>query len=95
VSGGARDAPCSTCDSRPEVKVDIAPGMPILWSERVPPQQMFLNLIGNALKHACQGIVRQHGAQIEVDSAVGVGTTFSFSLAAGQVDKARRAPAVF
>jgi PAS domain S-box-containing protein len=45
----------------PEVKVDIAPGMPIIWSERVPLQQMFLNLIGNALKHA-----RRDGAIVAI-----------------------------
>jgi PAS domain S-box-containing protein len=45
----------------PEVKVDIAPGMPIIWGERVPLQQMFLNLIGNALKHA-----RRDGAIVSI-----------------------------
>ncbi len=46
----------------------------------------------------CQGIVSQHGAQLHVDSKVGVGTTFSFALPtcpAGQIEKAHAAPAVF
>ncbi|MGK3997537.1 ATP-binding response regulator [Sorangium sp. So ce1024] len=36
----------------PEARVAIAPGMPTLVAERVPLQQVFQNLIGNALKHA-------------------------------------------
>jgi signal transduction histidine kinase/DNA-binding response OmpR family regulator len=32
--------------------VDIGEGMPVLVTERVPLQQVLLNLIGNALKHA-------------------------------------------
>jgi PAS domain S-box-containing protein len=44
-----------------EVKVDIAPGMPTISSERVPLQQMFLNLVGNALKHA-----RRDGALVTI-----------------------------
>ena len=35
-----------------EVKIDIAPGMPVVRSERVPLQQVFMNLVGNAIKHA-------------------------------------------
>ncbi|WP_437288408.1 ATP-binding protein [Sorangium sp. So ce406] len=36
----------------PEARVEIAPGMPTLVTERVPLQQVFQNLISNALKHA-------------------------------------------
>jgi len=46
----------------------------------------------------CQGIVSQHGARLQVESTVGVGTTFSFALPtcpAGQLEKAHKAPAVF
>jgi PAS domain S-box-containing protein len=32
--------------------VEVAPGMPVLRAERVPLQQVFLNLLGNAFKHA-------------------------------------------
>lgn len=39
--------------SAPEsARVTIQPGMPELRTERTPLQQVFLNLIGNALKHA-------------------------------------------
>ncbi|HEY8164800.1 MAG TPA: PAS domain S-box protein [Gemmatimonadaceae bacterium] len=33
-------------------KINVQPGMPTVQSERVPLQQVFLNLIGNAVKHA-------------------------------------------
>ncbi|WP_437966593.1 PAS domain S-box protein [Sorangium sp. So ce260] len=36
----------------PEASVEVAPGLPVLRTERVPLQQVFMNLIGNALKHA-------------------------------------------
>ncbi|WP_437508045.1 ATP-binding response regulator [Sorangium sp. So ce1099] len=39
----------------PEARVEIAPGMPTLVAERVPMQQVFQNLISNALKHARRG----------------------------------------
>ncbi|HEX2198119.1 MAG TPA: ATP-binding protein [Burkholderiales bacterium] len=35
-----------------EVKVDVAPHMPSLQAERVPLQQVFMNLIDNAVKYA-------------------------------------------
>ena len=35
----------------PEARIDIAPDMPTVMAERVPLQQIFLNLISNALKH--------------------------------------------
>ena len=36
----------------PEVTIAVAPGMPSLEAERVPLQQVFMNLIGNAVKYA-------------------------------------------
>ena len=49
-----------------EVSVDIAAGMPTLETERLPLQQVFLNLVSNAIKHSdrpdtrvCVG-VREH-----------------------------------
>jgi PAS domain S-box-containing protein len=35
-----------------EVAIDVAPRMPTLQAERVPLQQVFMNLIGNAIKYA-------------------------------------------
>lgn len=34
-----------------EVSVEVMPGMPVVNVERVPLQQVFLNLVGNAIKH--------------------------------------------
>jgi PAS domain S-box-containing protein len=44
----------------PGVVVEVAPGMPVITTERLPLQQVFLNLIGNAVKHsgARSGTVR-------------------------------------
>ncbi|AUX47780.1 uncharacterized protein SOCE26_093040 [Sorangium cellulosum] len=42
----------------PEATVAIEPGMPVLRTERVPLQQVFMNLISNALKHAQRGDAR-------------------------------------
>jgi signal transduction histidine kinase len=36
----------------PGARVTVAEGMPTLVAERVPMQQLFLNLVGNALKYA-------------------------------------------
>ncbi|MBW4683412.1 MAG: PAS domain S-box protein [Microcoleus vaginatus WJT46-NPBG5] len=36
----------------PEAKIIVEPEMPILKTERVPLQQVFMNLINNAIKHA-------------------------------------------
>jgi PAS domain S-box-containing protein len=44
-------------------QVVVAPGLPTLRTERLPLQQIFLNLIGNGLKHA-----RRHDAVIEVSA---------------------------
>jgi signal transduction histidine kinase len=41
----------------PEATIDIGP-MPTLMAERVPLQQIFMNLISNALKHAARPDVR-------------------------------------
>lgn len=40
------------CSPAPEARIEIATDMPELRTERVPLQQVFANLIGNALKHA-------------------------------------------
>ena len=37
-------------DPPPGVTIDVAPGMPTVAAERVPIQQVFMNLIGNAVK---------------------------------------------
>jgi nitrogen-specific signal transduction histidine kinase len=42
----------------PEARILIAPGMPVLEAERVLLQQVFLNLMSNALKHAGRADVR-------------------------------------
>jgi len=44
----------------PGVVVEVAPGMPVIMTERLPLQQVFLNLIGNAVKHSgsASGTVR-------------------------------------
>ena len=34
------------------VSINVQPGMPTIETERVPMQQVFINLIGNAIKHA-------------------------------------------
>ena len=36
----------------PGVVVEVAPGMPVITTERLPLQQVFLNLVGNAVKHS-------------------------------------------
>ncbi|MEO5579355.1 MAG: PAS domain S-box protein, partial [Gemmatimonadaceae bacterium] len=33
------------------VAIDVMPGMPVISTERIPLQQVFLNLVGNAIKH--------------------------------------------
>jgi PAS domain S-box-containing protein len=39
----------------PQISIRVAEPMPVLKSEKVPLQQVFMNLIGNAIKHAGQG----------------------------------------
>jgi PAS domain S-box-containing protein len=53
----------------------VADGMPVLQTERVPLQQVFLNLIGNAIKHN-----RTPGARIDI-GVVRRGTCYEFSVA--------------
>src|SRR5690606_21789262 len=47
-----------------EVEVRIGGGMPTLTTERLPLQQVFMNLIGNAIKYR-----RSPGARVEVRAA--------------------------
>ncbi len=58
-----------------DTRVDIAPGMPTLRAERVPLQQVFLNLLGNAFKHA-----RNPEVHVRVDARP-VGAFWEFSVA--------------
>jgi PAS domain S-box-containing protein len=44
-----------------ETEVVVAPEMPVIEAERVPLQQVFMNLIGNAIKHN-----RRPGARVEI-----------------------------
>ncbi|KYF84200.1 hypothetical protein BE17_52450 [Sorangium cellulosum] len=39
-------------------RVEVEPGQPVLRTERIPLQQVFMNLISNALKHARRADVR-------------------------------------
>jgi signal transduction histidine kinase len=39
----------------PETTIEVQPGMPALQAERLLLQQVFMNLIGNALKHGSSG----------------------------------------
>jgi PAS domain S-box-containing protein len=34
-----------------EISIQVAPGMPVVKAEKIPLQQVFMNLIGNAIKH--------------------------------------------
>jgi GAF domain-containing protein/AmiR/NasT family two-component response regulator/two-component sensor histidine kinase len=62
--------------SAPEgAAIQIQPGMPELRTERTPLQQVFLNLIGNALKHA-----KRSDPQVLV-SCKDTGEAFEFSVA--------------
>lgn len=42
----------------PEARIHVAPGMPTVQAERVLLQQVFMNLLSNALKHAGRAEVR-------------------------------------
>lgn len=59
----------------PEVTVTIRPNMPTLTSERTPLQQVFLNLISNAIKYN-----RRPGATIDV-TVRDAGRFYAFSIA--------------
>ena len=59
----------------PEVTVTIEPGMPTIATERTPLQQVFMNLINNAIKYN-----RQPGARITVSSR-DAGSMYAFSVA--------------
>lgn len=60
----------------PGMRIEVAPGMPAVHAERIPLQQVFMNLIGNAVKYA-------GAARPDVHIAVGcrdVGGAFEFSV---------------
>ena len=57
-----------------DARVIIGSGMPVLEVERAPLQQLFLNLVGNALKHAKRG-----DALVEVTSR-DLGTDWEFAI---------------
>ena len=50
-----------------EASVDIGPGMPTLETERLPLQQVFLNLVSNAIKHSNRSDTRVRVAVREHD----------------------------
>ena len=58
-----------------EAVVDIGPGMPTLATEGLPLQQVFLNLIGNALKHSGRSDTT---VRVQVDDG---GDFYEFSVA--------------
>jgi PAS domain S-box-containing protein len=51
----------------PDVTIEIAPDMPVLQAERTPLQQVFLNLIANAVKHGRPPVHVRISAQREGD----------------------------
>ena len=59
----------------PEIAITVAPGMPTITTERTPLQQVFMNLIGNAIKYN-----NRPGATVHV-SARDVGRMYEFSVA--------------
>jgi len=58
----------------PEVTVTIEPGMPTIRTERTPLQQVFMNLISNAIKYN-----RRPGARITISSR-DAGNMYAFSV---------------
>lgn len=58
-----------------EMQVVVAPGMPVLETERVPLQQVFMNLIGNAIKYTQRPDAR---IEIRVDPQ---GEFYTFAIA--------------
>jgi signal transduction histidine kinase len=59
----------------PETTIVVAPDMPVIETERVPLQQVFMNLIGNAIKYT-----RRADARIEV-TAQAEGELYRFAIA--------------
>ncbi|WP_158623600.1 sensor histidine kinase [Corallococcus llansteffanensis] len=49
-------------------RIEVASGMPVFTTERLPLQQVFVNLLSNALKHAQRDDVR---VRVEVEDAPG------------------------
>lgn len=75
VDVGALLAECRDLLAPPaEATIEIRSDMPTLLTERVPLQQVFMNLIGNALKHAGRQDVR-----IELGCA-DMGTAYDFAV---------------
>jgi signal transduction histidine kinase len=58
-----------------ETTIVVAPDMPVIEAERVPLQQVFMNLIGNAIKHAARA-----EARIEI-TAEPAGELYRFAIA--------------
>lgn len=59
----------------PNVSIEVQPGMPIFMTERVPLQQIFMNLISNAIKYAKRSDVR---VQVSVQD---LGRYYEFAIA--------------
>jgi signal transduction histidine kinase len=59
------------------VRVEVEPGMPTLEAERVPLQQVFMNLIGNAVKYGGAG---RGGVRVRVEWR-GVRDAYEFTVA--------------
>ncbi len=75
VDVGALLAECiELLDPPATTEVVLGPGMPVLRTERVPLQQVFMNLIGNAIKYNVRP-----GARVEVVSEL-VGNAWRFSV---------------
>lgn len=58
----------------PACRIDVAPDMPTLRTERAPLQQVFLNLIGNAIKYS-----RRDDTHVRV-AATDLGDVYDFSV---------------
>jgi PAS domain S-box-containing protein len=59
----------------PEITVKIAPDMPVITTERTPLQQVFMNLISNAIKYN-----KHAGATVDI-SVRDAGSLYAFSVA--------------
>ncbi|MDB4951471.1 MAG: domain S-box [Gemmatimonadetes bacterium] len=60
--GGLLDETLDLMAPPPEVQIRVQPGMPTVLAERLPLQQVFMNLVGNAVKHN-----RRPGAEVRVE----------------------------